>query len=237
MKKVKSTRISEIKFPPLTEKDVWAVRLLDPQKIRSVYLIKTQENACDKSIYVDMGDLSDYETVVTPDGDKINAAGILKEKLIGKANRHSTRTAENLADQKTGQKTGQNDTLYAVVSPDQNERPHIWFGISHNGIIYEGGEKLLGAPLAKSIHTRQTELNRSLYDTYDSFANAVLNVVKERNIRTAVEEKFGTHNDEFYDDDFFRSSYVQIRKPKNETVKAENIIIIASDPWNTTVKI
>lgn len=233
MNKVKSARTSEIKIPPLTEKDVWAVRLLDPQNIRSVYLIKTQENACDKNIYVDMGDLSDYETVITPDGDKINAAEIFKEKLIGRVNRHSTRTAEKLADQKTGL----NDTLYAVVSPSQNERPHIHFGILRGGKIYEGGEKLLGTPLVKSIHTHQTDLNRSLYDTYDSFANAVLNIVKERNIRTAIEEKFGTHNDEFYDDDFFKSSYVQIRKPKNEAVKAENIIIIASDPWNTTVKI
>lgn len=233
MKKTKNDQASEIKFPSLTEKDVWAVRLLDPQNIRGVYLIKTQENACDKSIYVDMGDLSDYETVITPDGDKINAAEIFKEKLIGRVNRHSAKTAEKLEYQKTSL----NDALYAVVSPTQNERPLIRFGILHNGNLYEGGEKLVSIPLVKSIHTHQTELNRSLYDTYDSFANAVLNIVKERNIRTAIEEKFGTHNDEFYDDDFFKSSYVQIRKPKNEAIKAENVIIIASDPWNSTVNI
>lgn len=233
MKKAKNTQASETKFPLLSENDVWSIRLLDPKKIRNVYLIKTQENACSESIYVDIGNLSDYETIITPDGDKINAAEIFKEKLIGRANRYSTRTAEKL----TNQKAGSNDALYAVVSPDQNERPHIWFGILHNGNVYEGGEKLISTPLVRSIHTHQTELNRSLYDTYDSFANVVLNIVKKRNLRTAIEEKFGTNNDEFYNDDFFRSSYVQIRKPKNETIGIENAIIIASDPWNNTVKI
>ena len=129
------------------------------------------------------------------------------------------------------------DVLYAVVVPTANERPDVHFGILHNGELYEGGENLIRFPLTKSIHTHQEELRNDLYDTYDSFSKFILNIVKEQNLRPAIEEKYGTENDEFYSDDFYEQSYVQIRKPKGKPISKENIIIAVSEPWSNMVKI
>lgn len=231
--KNKEIHTTELKFKSLSEKDIWAIRILNRENVKGITLIKNGNTNCDGNIYADLGDLSDYETVFTPDGESVSAAEILRKEVIGYAGKYSTKTIKTL----NKPRTTANDILYAVVCPTENERPDIHFGIYHNEKLYEGGGKLIRKPLIKSIHTHQKELNNTLYDTYDSFSKFILNIVKERNLRPAVEEEYGTENDEFYNDDFYKQSYVQLRKPKGKSISTDNIIITVSEPWNDMVKI
>ena len=228
----KTTQKTEVKFTPLIEKDVWMIRLLNHDNVKGISLIKNVGTVCDGKIYVDLGDLSDYEAVATSDGNTISAAEILKKEVIGRQSKYHIKTTKKWDNPRTSA-----DVLYAVVVPTANERPDVHFGILHNGELYEGGENLIRFPLTKSIHTHQEELRNDLYDTYDSFSKFILNIVKEQNLRPAIEEKYGTENDEFYSDDFYEQSYVQIRKPKGKPISKENIIIAVSEPWSNMVKI
>lgn len=211
----------------INDTDKAIVHLLDAAKVKRV-ILREDKGVCDSSIYAELGSMADYETVTAPSEHKVTLGDLLRESVIGYG-----RTPMPFGSPETSTV----DTLYAVVCPTDENRPYVDFGILTNGQMYVGGGHLITLRLAKSLHANNAKISKDFFDTYDKFTEFVMNIVKERDLRPAIEETCGTEKDEFFNDDFHEKTYVQLRKPKGQPISKDNVIIIASEPWNNAVKI
>lgn len=223
---------SEAPFEPLLEKRAVFIRVLKPENVRKIRVVKSVDKREDGSywsdgrIYASLGKLSDYKEVQTPDGN-VDIESSLRQYILKK--NHPRQKIEIKSD------LGE-DELYAVLT-DSNLKD-VKFAILHDGKLFEEcGGHLVNYPLVYTLHSKQDELHRELNDTYNNFVEFLCNWLKEMKLRPEIGTKYGTKYDEFVTDEICGSAYAQVRKPVNTPISETNIKIIAVDPWSKELRI